>query len=399
MSTPLCYWLLLLAPVPVPGWEPGEPIIIRHPQSVTVCAGDVAVFSSETDFGHSSWKFNDELLQRLPPEQEILVGVDLATTPAGSTVETITVKYNEFFNGIKIQAVVGEFRGSSEISPPAYLNYYPQYPVANLTATASPTSVRLDWQPLRPGLATHYRVNVYSGAVDNALVDSQTINTTHYTFSLFPGANDSCHDYRFRVSDDSFPDPYGNTSQLCFSAVTFREPATVPVTLRFSGQEVQVSWIPAGDISYQVNIIHLNTGNQTRDIIDPGSGESGSGFTGSGSGGQIPDIAGSGSGDLIPAMPDNRTMLYIYKPQTCGAFTIRVAPARCLGHEASTHFSIACPTMVMASKPEIVTTTLPATETTTIIQPTAEATPLARHSGSRTDYPRYLLFLVLASIL
>ena len=88
MSTPLCYWLLLLAPVL--GWEPGEPVIIRHPQNVTVCAGDVAVFSSETNYGYSGWEFNNVILQTLPPEQEILVDVDTATTLVGSTVETIT---------------------------------------------------------------------------------------------------------------------------------------------------------------------------------------------------------------------------------------------------------------------------------------------------------------------
>ena len=137
-------WLALfwgLALVPLLGW--GQEII-EHPQNVTVCVGERAIFTSIVNGAGSSWQINGTSFGNLGPYIHTLFMVspvsidDQGNDDQGNSILSVTALPNDtaVLNNTRVQSFV--FTSSpnfSEVtSEPAYLSYKAnlQYPATNL---------------------------------------------------------------------------------------------------------------------------------------------------------------------------------------------------------------------------------------------------------------------------
>ena len=308
-------WLAVLVLYPVVGW--GQ-VIIEPPRSTTVCAGESAFFSTETNGGYAGWLFNNVILQRLPPETERQMHVSVTTTHNGTSIDKLIVPYNETFNGSKIQSAVGLFGSpdSSMTSTAAYLSYETnqQYAVSGLTATINDTVAKFRWNMPNSNAMTRYLFGVYDRG-NNPVYSTGflIINHTEYTYHF--NQDNACHDLEFRVTGVEIQYPHCNDfKQTRYSAYYYMKPVMSSVIAEFDNKTVLVSWVSDSDSAYQVSIDDLDRGGLTQVayVVDPP---------------------------------------FDYTPQGCGQFNLNIAvsPAQCaeepaFTHSASISFSIDCPT-------------------------------------------------------
>ena len=330
-------WLAGLALCPVVGL--GQ-VIIEHPQNQTVCVGESAVFTSETDGGFPDWYFNDIARPMLPPEiSSYIHRADGVNTKNGTTIESLIVNYNETFNGVGVWSTVLAFdnSGLSVNSTAAYLFYETtqQFQVTGLIGAVNNDTAQIYWNAHNSNLTTQYFFGVYDH--NNHLIANQTTDATHISYNLPPRANDTCQYLEFKVTANQCPDPENGFIQTEGATIDYREPNIdiSTVTAEFNNnQTVLVSWTPAaGSGAYWVSF-------------------DGQGF-------------------------DAGNPPFSYSPARCGEYdlTFFVSPAECPDQPGFTYsdtisFTIPCPT-----------TATEATETEIPDQP----------SGTQASYPSLLL--------
>ena len=327
-------WLAMLALYPVVGWGQEESRIIQHPQTMTVCAGERAVFTSETDGGVTGWLVNGTPSTPLS---------DVTGSVIGNTA-TLTVCYNEIFDGLEVQSYVQAFGSPSVNSTVAYLFYKTnqQSRVTGLKHTVNRTTAQFDWNERNSSFTTHYLSGVYDK--NNNQIANQTTDTTYVSFDLPPRANDECQWLEFRVTAVEVQHPEcPDIEQTHYSTYLYTKPDVPPVTAEFNNKTVLVSWPSDGDNAFLVVVTDLESGNQTT---------------------------------------YNGTSPFSYTPSLCGWFNLNVSvsPAQCANDPAFTHsdsisFTINCPTTATKA------TETEATETEATAQP----------SGTQAIYPSLLL--------
>ena len=333
-------WLAGLALWSVLGF--GQVEVIEHPQNMTVCVGEVATFSSETDGGLTGWFFNNTPLQNLPYDTGNQINVVETDTPDGTRIEELIVFFNATFNGLKVQSTVGEFGGSFVNSTTAYLFYKPnqQFPATGLIGAVKNGTAQIYWNAHNSNFTTQYLFGVYDH--NNHLIVNQTVNATQISYDL---PDSACHRLTFKVTANQCPDPENGFIQTEGATIDYREPNIdiSPVTAEFNNnQTVLVSWAADGDGAFQIVVTDLGSGNQTA---------------------------------------YNSTQPFSYMAAGCGqpvSLNVSVSPAECANDPAFTHsttvsFTIPCPTT--------------ATEAT---EPTETEIP-DQPSGTQAIYPSLLL--------
>ena len=327
-------WLAPLALCPVVGW--GQPRIITHPQNKTVCVGESAEFTSETKGGTIVWNFNGMLPLVFFSEHASALDMGSAITSNGTTVGTITITYNQAFNGLKVQSTVEDFDSPFDSpivnSTTAYLFYKTnqQHPATGLNATANGTAIQADWEASE--VRTQYLVSV-----SNVTETPAVVSSPHYVY--FPESQD-CRWYELMVTAHecvNTTDP--DISQTIAAPIRVAYPNISPVTVQLNNKTVLVSWPSDGGSAFWIVVTDLESGNQTT---------------------------------------YNGTSPFSYIPVVCGLpikLNVSVSPAQCADDPAFTHsdsisFTIDCPT-----------TASEATEAEVTGQP----------SGTQAIYPSLLL--------
>ena len=338
-------WLAGLALYPVVGW--GQEVLI-HPQNVTVCWGEEAVFNSTTRAGFGGWYINGiEIDIFLTPEEAGFVRPTKNIDGSGSSRRTdLTLRFLSstpiYFSGVNITSAVFAHEGSA-VSEVAYLFYKTnqQFPVTSLSSTVTGTTAQFNWDG--QGNHIHYIFGIYDG--NNNQIANQTTVTTHASFDLPPRVNGTCQSLEFRVTGVEVQYPEcPDIEQTRYSVYLYIKPDISPVTAQLDSNNngtVLVSWVSDGDsTNYWVSITDLDRGNQTQ-------------------------VAYRGDPP------------FSYTPALCGQYNLNVSvsPAECaeepeFTHSDTIHFTIPCPTT--ATEP---------TETEIPDQP----------SGTQASFPSLLL--------
>ena len=257
-------WLAGLALTPVAGF--GQ-VIIEHPRNPAVCVGESAMFITETIGDVAFWRLNGVAEQNLSPEIINQIGLVESNTPNGTIIKTLTIDYNETFNGLEVlsAAEASGSSGSTVNSSVAYLFYETnqQYQVTNLTSRINGKVALFNWDELKSNFTTQYLFGVYD-ANDN-LIANQTTNTTHISYDLPPGANDTCQYLRFRVTADQCPDPDNDFIQNKATSFIFRKPhlGVGPLLAMFDNKIMVGSWPFDGDNAFQIVVTDLESGEQS----------------------------------------------------------------------------------------------------------------------------------------
>ena len=312
-------WLVGLALSPMVGW--GQPRIITHPQNVTVCMGEDAVFTGRAIVSNTAqtlhWRFNGTPHSFLPTEKRDLIEIPLATAEGVDKQNMVILNYNETFNGITVQFLVPI--DPAIFSHLAYLFYEPsqQFSVANLMVTINTSTARLAWDSHDPNVTTQYLFGVYDS--DNNLIANQTSGTTYVSYDLPPKVNDTCQYLAFRVTADQCPDPDNGFIQTEATTFVYTRPNVSPVTAQPDKAMVLVSWPSDGGSAFQIVVTDLESGEQFQTT--------------------------------------RKTPPYAYTEKVCGKLNIAVSPAQCADDPAFTHstnISIDCPTSgTQASYPSL----------------------------------------------
>ena len=320
----------------------GQIRIVEDPQDVTVCVGEDAKFMTETNGGGgiTTWFINGDLYDDLSLEKRNLLPLSgIMITIEGTTLQTLTVRYNATFNGLGVQSGVVLTNGSSVRSNIAYLFYETNHQprVTGLNATENDTTAEVYWNEPDSGLTTRYLFGVYDG--NNNLVANYTSNTIHISYDLPPRVNDTCQYLEFRVTADQCPGPDSEFIQTEATTFIYRKPDIEPVTAQFDNKTVQVYWPSDGNSTFWIVVTDLDSGTQS-------------------------------------LITHNGTPPFSYTPAFCGQFNLNfeVSPAQCAEESAFTHsdsisFTIDCPTTV--------------TETETVVTD--------HSSGTQASYPSLLL--------
>ena len=293
----LSRWLAALALCPVVGW--GQPRIITHPQNMTVCVGEDAVFTGRAILENNAqtlhWRIGGTLYGFLSLETQSLI--ELSDISGGIDKQrAVTFSYNETFNGINVRFIVPT--NPAILSHLAYLFYETshQSPAMGLIAAANDTTVRFDWNKPDSNLTTRFLFGVYDG--DNNLVTNQTTYANYISYSRPPRVNGTCQHLVFRVSVDVCPDPDGGFNQTKAATFVYAKPDVSPVTAEYDNNAVLVNWTPDGSSSFKVIITDLESGEQFQTTHD--------------------------------------TPPYVYE-KTCGKLDIAVSPDQCADDPAFTH--------------------------------------------------------------
>ena len=303
-------WLAALALWPVVGW--GQEII-EHPQNVTVCVGESALFTSKARGGVSSWLLNGTITEALPKDIfDILTIGAVDLDDDGNTILKMTMPSS--LAGIKVQSRVTNLNNDlTKKSATAYLFCKPnqQFRVTDLTPIISNTIAQFYWNAHNSNfnLTTQYLLGVYDH--NNHLIANYTTNTTQISYDL-PGS--VCHHLVFRITADQCPAP-ASSGFVQSEATTFiyREP-DIDVTTQIDSNDNKTVLINVldGNGTYWVSITDLDRGNQTT---------------------------------------YNGTSPFSYTPALCGQYNLNVtvSPAQCADEPDFTHsdsisFTIPCPT-------------------------------------------------------
>ena len=202
-------WLAGLALWPVVAW--GQTAFVTHPQSVTVCAGEKAVFivhfATNDLLGHLAWFVGGSNAGFLPSQQKDLI--EFSGDSSGTNRQGMaTFSYSQVFNGITVQAVW--ISGDPNIQVRSHLAYLfyktnQQFLVTGLIGAVNNTTAWFTWDTHDSNFTTQYLVGVYDG--NNNLIANQTINTTYASFDLSSMADGTCQQFQLRVTADQCPDP------------------------------------------------------------------------------------------------------------------------------------------------------------------------------------------------
>ena len=303
-------WLAGLALYPVVGVGQ-QPRFIIHPQSMTVCTGESAMFtvSAEADFvGQIDWFINGVETYFLPDEEQAQIGLSYSLMGKESN---LTIGYNQTFNGITIK---GGLPGGV-FSHNAYLSYKTnqQSLVAGLNPAISGTTALFKWDAHNSNFTTQYLFGVYDS--DNNLITNQTTDTTYVSYDLPSKVNSTCQYLAFRVTVDQCPDSDSGFIQTEGTTFIYTKPDVSHVIAQFANETVLVSWSSDSSSAFQIVVTDLESGEQT--IY-------------------------------------NGTSPFSYIPALCGQPTnlnISVSPAECADNPAFTHsdsisLTVNCPTTV-----------------------------------------------------
>ena len=331
-------WLGCLAALcPVVTW--GQEFLV-HPQNVTVCVEESAMFESKVATSQIEWKFNNVSYADLPSDiTDDLMTENLVNTKENILVSKLIVKYDNNYNNSFVQLIASRLLVPTDSrSDIAHLLYKTnqQFSVTGLTLTITGTTAQFDWNKRDSNLTTEYFIGVYDS---NHLIANQTTNTTYASFDLPPRASGTCQYLEFRFTANQCPDADSNGFvQNLYEATTFTytNPDISPVTTQFdNNQTVLVSWSPDEVNAFRIIITDLDSGN-----------------------------------DIQVTTEDDPPFNYTLK--TCGQYNLKasVSPKQCADEPGFTHsdtisFTIPCP----------------ATETE----------PADQTSGALTNYPSLLL--------
>ena len=342
-------WLVALALCPVVGW--GQEII-EHPQGVTVCAGKVAVFRTETNGDVTSWIIDGMPLGDLPPETLHQIKISFMNTEYFSTIQTLAIDYNEAFNGLEVRSIVGSFSGSNVTSTAAYLFYETnqQFAVTGLPPTITNNTAQFHWIEPDSNQTTRFFFGVYDS--NNNQLTNETTDATQISYGLPLRIDDACQQLEFRLTavEVQYPECPDVLEQTHYSTYLYTNPNVSPVTAEFdNNQTVLVNWTPDGNAVYRIIFTDSHRG--------------------------------------IVVLVYRNDPPFSHTLALCGQYNLKVAvsPVRCGAEPAFTHsdnisFTIPCPT-----------TPTTATETETEIT--------YEHSGASTIYPSLLAVVSIVPLL
>ena len=258
-------WLAALALWPVVGW--GQPRIIQHPQNATVCVGEVATFTSETNSGFAGWYINGTVLEDFSPGG---VDIEVMHSQDSTTIQTVTVTYNQIFNGLSVQLSLAVVGASPIDSPTVYLFYKSsqQFPVSGLNVVAINTTAYINWNAHSSNLTTEYLLGVYDR--NNNPITNQTTNITYASFELPPRVDGTCQLLKLRVTANQCPKS-NNSGFIQNEATTFtyREPdidlvpAVAAIARFISNQGALASWTLDSGSAFQIVLTDLESGGQS----------------------------------------------------------------------------------------------------------------------------------------
>ena len=264
-------WLAGLALCPMLGW--GQEFLV-HPQSMTVCVGEKATFTSLTLGGVGvGWFINGVEVASFSLSENVTVEIDSSLVDDGKRLSTLVFAplTPVSYSGTNVSLTLFLLGGSPKHSELAYLFYKPnqQFKVTGLISEVNEGTAQFYWNKLESkfNLTTQYLFGVYDH--DGNLLANQTTDSTQITYDLLPRADDACQYLEFRVTAEQCPDPESQFIQTEGATFVYREPdidlsPAIAAIVRFlSNQAVRASWALDSDDAFQIVLTDLESGEQS----------------------------------------------------------------------------------------------------------------------------------------